>query len=424
MKKIYSILLLVCIGTSAFAQLPWQLKCDISAYTPYGGGMQYFAFKANNPSEGLIMRGDSLRTTTNSGQTWGSPKPLPKNGIFGVGAIGYSADGSTIFASNWKKIYKSVDGGNTFTLVTDTLKYEAMCYAVKGNFIAFGFEACAIAYSKDGGITWVEKRIKNIASSIKSIHIISDNVVLVSATSTAFYTKDGGDTWTEYVRPQGAGTLAEFYFTGIDENNWFITFTDGNQYLFRTTDGGNTWDDLITNWGGTNLSLRHLYATTDGKLLAALPYQPNKPAKYRYSLDAGQTWTLDSLDASTVSEIAGFRQSGNTLYALAQYISTPVIRKIYALDLGGGSTSVSEVSPQHVAVELYPNPASSFISIESDEEIEAIQITDVAGKLLMNKNKVSATSIQLSIAELTNATYFIHIKTTGGKSVVKRFVKN
>ncbi len=424
MKKVYTILLAVSIYTTAFAQQNWQLKCDISAYHPYvTGGMPYFDFKANASSEGLMIRGDSIRTTTNSGQTWSASKLMPKSGSFGMGAIGYSNDGNTIFASNWKQIHKSIDGGNTFTLVTDTLKYEARCYAAKGNFIAFGFTACAIAYSKDGGITWVEKRIKSVSSAIRSIHIISNNVVLVSTASSAFYTKDGGDTWTEYVRPANAGTLSSFAFTGVDENNWFITFTDGKQYLFKTTDGGNTWDDLITNWGGINLPLRHLYATTDGKLFGALLFEPNRAARYKYSLDAGQTWILDSLDASTVSEIVGFRQSGSALYALAQQITTPVIRKIYALDLGGGATSVNDVNRQQVSLKIYPNPASSFINVESDEEMQSIQVADVTGRIIIAENNLSTLTTQRSTAELATGSYFIHIKTTSGKTALQRFVK-
>jgi photosystem II stability/assembly factor-like uncharacterized protein len=427
MKKIYLFLTAISFSVLAHTQQPWQPKCDISSLHPYVNGgnsaMSYFDFNPNTQDEGFITRADSIKTTTNSGQTWSSAKSLPRNGVFGSEAAGYANNGNTIFAATWKQIHKSVDGGNTFTLVTDTLKYEPKCYAANGNFIAFGFTACAIAYSKDGGLTWTEKRIKSISSAVRGIHIISNNVVLVATASAAFYTKDGGATWTEFTPPAQTGTISSYFFTGTDENNWYISYTDGNQYLYKTTDGGGTWNNLITNWGGANLALRNLYATTNGTLFASLPFQTNRTARYKYSLDAGQTWILDSLDANTVAEVRGFRQIGNTMYALSEQITTPVIRKIYALNLGGTTTAINDIEANPLQISLFPNPSTTILNIESAEEIQIIQVSDIAGRIVIAQINLATPNTQLPTVELPTGSYFIHIKTISGKSTVKRFVK-
>jgi len=425
MKKIFIFLSTCILLREAYAQLQWQMKCDISNINRYvNGSMHFFDFKASNHNEGFIINGDSIRTTSNSGQTWNAPKVLPRNGFaFGTEAIGYANNGSTIYAATWKQIYRSVDGGNTFTLQVDTLKYAPYCYAAKDNFIVFGFDAHAIALSKDGGATWVEKRLADKAGRVHMIHIISDNVVLVSVSNAAYYTKDGGTTWSEFTPPPGNyGTKSSYSFTGIDDNNWFIAFTDGKQYLFKTTDGGTSWIDIKPNWGPETIS--YLYATTDGKLFGALTYYQGKPAGYQYSLDKGQTWIRDSLDAPVPSKIAGFRQIGNKLYALSYLNSTPEVKKIFTLDLSGSNATEDYVSANPPVIGLFPNPTANKLYIECDNVMERIWLTDLLGRAIDSPQIINAHRAEVDVSHLHDAgTYFLHIQFNSGKWAVKPFVK-
>ncbi|MBL7778801.1 MAG: T9SS type A sorting domain-containing protein [Chitinophagales bacterium] len=72
---------------------------------------------------------------------------------------------------------------------------------------------------------------------------------------------------------------------------------------------------------------------------------------------------------------------------------------------------------------IYPNPTTNVINIESEEEIQSIQVADVTGRIIITQSNLATRNLQLATSILAEATYFIHIKTTSGKTAVKSFVK-
>ena len=77
-------------------------------------------------------------------------------------------------------------------------------------------------------------------------------------------------------------------------------------------------------------------------------------------------------------------------------------------------TSVEENAA--VSFELYPNPASSSISIVADNACE-IQIMDMAGRMVMSVNAVEGENT-ISVAELESGVYFVRMN-----GAVVKFVK-
>jgi hypothetical protein len=69
------------------------------------------------------------------------------------------------------------------------------------------------------------------------------------------------------------------------------------------------------------------------------------------------------------------------------------------------------------AFDIYPNPASDFITIQTEETIESIQIYSSIGEQL-----ISTTATYFSIEELPVGIYFIEINSTKGK-IFTRLVK-
>jgi hypothetical protein len=63
---------------------------------------------------------------------------------------------------------------------------------------------------------------------------------------------------------------------------------------------------------------------------------------------------------------------------------------------------------------VYPNPASSQITINSKEQIESIMIFDLNGSLMQ-----TSTSETFSIENLSSGIYVANVKTTTGVSRVK-----
>jgi hypothetical protein len=72
---------------------------------------------------------------------------------------------------------------------------------------------------------------------------------------------------------------------------------------------------------------------------------------------------------------------------------------------------------------IYPNPTTNVLNIECSEEIQAIEVVDITGRVMIAKTNLSTLTTQLATDWLAEATYIIHIKTISGKTAVKSFVK-
>jgi hypothetical protein len=69
---------------------------------------------------------------------------------------------------------------------------------------------------------------------------------------------------------------------------------------------------------------------------------------------------------------------------------------------------------------IYPNPVSDRIYIETEVEVEEITIYDIYGKKLfeIDNSQLTKNRLQLDIEHLNSGTYFIKVNET-----VKKFIK-
>jgi aminopeptidase YwaD len=72
---------------------------------------------------------------------------------------------------------------------------------------------------------------------------------------------------------------------------------------------------------------------------------------------------------------------------------------------------------------LYPNPVKNNITIQLNENVNstiALQITDIIGKILVNKNIVATNGlINVNASLLNNGTYFIRLIVNGETQIAK-----
>ena len=93
---------------------------------------------------------------------------------------------------------------------------------------------------------------------------------------------------------------------------------------------------------------------------------------------------------------------------------------------GDTSTGKEEVARQE-ALAVYPNPASSSVQIFIDhEDIQQLQIFDVAGKVVFEKNLSSGTTSshteQVDLSDFQKGIYFIVATTAKQERVVRKLV--
>jgi hypothetical protein len=71
-------------------------------------------------------------------------------------------------------------------------------------------------------------------------------------------------------------------------------------------------------------------------------------------------------------------------------------------------------------VNVYPNPASDKLYVETESEVDEVEIYDVYGRQQPIANSQQPTAIDVS--GLNSGVYFVRIKTDSG-DVVRRFIK-
>lgn len=84
---------------------------------------------------------------------------------------------------------------------------------------------------------------------------------------------------------------------------------------------------------------------------------------------------------------------------------------VVAITMSTPNTSVNNYDS--IAAKLFPNPANSVFHLSSDENIEHIAISDLAGRLVY-KQIVKSSSVQVNTQQLPSGLYLVNIATESG----------
>ncbi|MCJ8292279.1 MAG: T9SS type A sorting domain-containing protein [Crocinitomicaceae bacterium] len=156
-----------------------------------------------------------------------------------------------------------------------------------------------------------------------------------------------------------------------------------------------------------------------------------------YSLNAGNTWILvqtgmgdqATWTEETITDPAWDNLAGSIWFGFHYLIASDnapgggyldvdtgfSIDDIKVTANSNGGAGIQNIDDQTVSI--YPNPASSQIKIELDEQIEEVLVFDMYGTLVQTESTNS-----FSIEALSSGIYSIHIKTSNGL-IRKRFIK-
>jgi len=244
---------------------------------------------------------------------------------------------NTIYAgTNAAGLWKTSDGGATWTCLTDYLKVPYLgitdivgdptdpniIYAATGSKNKWGI---GILKSTDGGATfdfvleWEKGPFYGEAIHDLEMDPTNPDIIFASGSNALYHTIDGGDTWTEalsdreYTPPAclpQSDPLPNMYNivkTEILPGNSNIVFTcmyneyDGNNcnllpILQMSTDGGNSWSELSLPQLNSSSGIRRVFiatSTADGNSLFVL-YDDDYSSErslYKYSYN-GNTWQV------------------------------------------------------------------------------------------------------------------------------------
>ena len=232
------------------------------------------------------------------------------------------------FGATGGGLWKTVDGGNEWTPVTDGQITSSSVGAVavaetNPDIVYIGMgevqlrgsitQGDGVYKTEDGGKTWKHLGLKETQAVARiRIHPTNPDLVYVAALGHpygdneergVFRSKDGGNTWEKvlYVSPKaGAVDLI------IDRNNpevlyattwevqrkaWKMWGGGGDSKLWKSTDGGDTWSDLTGNTGMPAPPIGKIGVTVspaDSNRVWAI-VEANEGGVFR-SDDAGKTW--------------------------------------------------------------------------------------------------------------------------------------
>jgi hypothetical protein len=161
------------------------------------------------------------------------------------------------------------------------------------------------------------------------------------------------------------------------------------------TDPVITWPTPADITYGTLLSAIQLNATAD--VAGTLVYTPAIGTKLE--IGNSQTLTVDF----TPTDVADYNSASKT-------VSINVL----------SSNNVSTINENKI--ELYPNPASSYITIESPVNISSVVVTSIDGKIVYEEKLVNSTKTSISLTSLNPGLYFVTIAGNFQSTVVKKLI--
>lgn len=332
--------------------------------------------------------------------------------------IGYIVTAPSGASSTDNGIWKSTDGGQSWAKYSGAVFNNGDSFA---NHVYFWNENEGYAggdpvngqfemyKTTDGGATWNQITTAPTALNDEYTYVgikkvVGNKIWLGTSVGRILYSPDRGDTWQEFESPAldfggviVSGSSASFAFADNGQNGILLTNDNGAYNIYETTDGGEWWDPLYPDgvWYGDDV------AAVPGSTATFVTSGIN--ASYltgtSYSEDGGENWwdidqgeqrgTLAFLNGTT-GWCGQFSDGANGFTGIMRFVG----------DIG--DLGVKDL--QKAELQIYPNPASSVVNINSDKEITRVNIIDMSGKTVMQ-----TSGKQFNVSSLAPGIYIAQV---------------
>ena len=256
-----------------------------------------------------------------------------------------------LLAATGRGVYRSADGGATWTLSADVNTSTYSLAELPGDTLYAGTFSEGIARSVDGGATWTF--LDSPLGRTTHLAVGPDGTVYAGIAvfgasdieAGLIRSTDGGDTWT-YTNGWGT-TPRNPAALGVDSKGRLLA-SFGLAQMYRSDDRGDTW----TNVEGLAAYTEVLHATGDDVLAAQ-----RDGSVYRTS-DGGETWTA-VIDQPTGLYPRSLAVSDDGTIYLGTY-GRGVFRSA-----SGGSTANDDRTPRSaLTLRAFPTPFQATTTIE------------------------------------------------------------
>ncbi len=313
MRKIIFLLLLVCFARPLFAQLNsfWEPFPG-----PYGGSFRTLTLTQGDTLyahayigvDGFSQGPVRLFRSTNGGQSW-ERLNLMLNGSVANAYVNVGPTGNFNLvrnegSSNSTKLYRSFDGGLTWTLYTLN-KLFITVYETENNALVGVTSGHDIYRSQNGGQTWTVagSTISNPSKSVEFLRLQNGDLTCRGFFESEIYrSTDNGISWEIITVDSSTDlTIGQVYAAS---NGTLILLGQG--LVQRSIDNGISWQKIYTSSHGDG----GMVELSDGSLLMA-----NENYNLYKSTDNGQTWN-GILSNHRITKILPFRLSDGTIFGI------------------------------------------------------------------------------------------------------------
>jgi hypothetical protein len=133
----------------------------------------------------------------------------------------------------------------------------------------------------------------------------------------------------------------------------------------------------------------------------------------------GATAYLNAGDSLVYIPAAGVQGTDTLRYSVCDELGTCDTAQIFVTILGPNNTGIVDVGLPDL--HLYPNPASSYLLVSYSSTIQAISITDMSGREVMQRD-INNTAASVNIEALSAGVYTVLIHTADGIAA-RRLIK-
>ncbi len=388
--------------------------------------------------------------STDGGHTWSEPYTIALgtgvNHGFGDCALAWSNDDNGLIAgfvggpglwystpSNPIHTYicKSYDNGQTWTEPEDIT-----------NFI-FG-DNCIVPEQRTWRASFFGSGngLRTSTGRIMFVAAIRETTAQVLY-NHAVYSDDNGQTWHVSGRASTSGDEAKV--TELVDGRILMSIRHaGNRWYNISEDGGETWQPSTSTWyditaPACNGDLIRFTSENQGhdknRLLHSVPYGNSRTDVTVYvSYDEGETWPVKKCIvpySSAYSSLCVLPDATIGLYVEEAYAGASGYSTVFynfSLEwLTDGNdhfdpVGIADHQSQTDSLKIYPNPASSIITIEA-EGMKTIKVYNALGQLVESVSADGTSEVRLNVSEWVAGTYLVEGTDSNGLKKVGRFVK-
>lgn len=168
-----------------------------------------------NSTKGFLATSSGIGVTNNGGTTWAY---VPTTTVTNFSSIKFT-DANTGWSNGNSDIYKTIDGGATWSSINEGLSQPQHCFFLNNNEVWAAKSLSSgdtIRKTTNGGTSWSTAFAIGSTSfnGMKSLWFCDSNKGFQSRTlNTIQKTTDGGATWTNLSTPLASGEdISKFYF--------------------------------------------------------------------------------------------------------------------------------------------------------------------------------------------------------------------